>query len=155
MLRGYQSLGKPFCFTRYARCLTEPHLPGFLRCKCEALHSPRCGVEHHKQLDGFISKIIKIGRFHPINGHWSCWVWCREQHWFHPNHCPCMDGISPSKKTTHEDWFVQTLWPHVFLLQRNDVPTKAIKTPWLGLCVIFIIYHISCTYRFIIYINIW
>ena len=94
--------------------------------------------------------------FHPINEHWSCWVWCREQHWFHPNHCPCMDGISPSKKT--HPWGlicsnIMTSW--FVLLQRNDVPTKAIKTPWLGLWVIFIIYHISCTYRFVIYIYIY
>ena len=141
MLRGYQSLGKPFCFTRYARCLTEPHLPGFLRCKCEALHSPRCGVEHHKQLDGFISKIIKIGRFHPINGHWSCWVWCREQHWFHPNHCPCMDGISPSKKPTHEDWFVQTLWPHVFFTPKKWCTHKSHQNSMTR--TMSDIYHIS------------
>ena len=77
-------------------------------------------------------------------------------------------ALVPSKSLSMYGWYITIeknppmrtdLFKHYdlmfFLLQRNDVPTKAIKTPWLGLWVIFIIYHISCTYRFIIYINIW
>ena len=48
----------------------NPYLPGpFLRCKCEALHSQRCGVEHHKQLDGFISK--KSSKFGVSSNKWT------------------------------------------------------------------------------------